>query len=124
MDRDTTDCQVSALRDAPVANQIRREPPIYVPGRVVCDAAGQCYDAGGYWTPGRVYTVDVNAPLRGKLTDQCMAGKGYVPARIRQCPAGASQDVPAVATTTLPPLTPDSCAIKYQSGAFQIVEIK
>lgn len=62
--RDTTACQVVALRDAPVANQVRRTPPRYVPPRRVCNASGACSTTGGYYLPGDVYTVDVNAPLR------------------------------------------------------------
>lgn len=122
LDRETTACKVAALKDAPVANQIRREPPILIPGRVYCDGAGYCYDTGPYWVEGRIYTVDVNAGLRRKLEDQCMAAKGFAPVRIPQCPAGTSDKVPARATTRLPPLSETSCAIRYRSGAFQIVE--
>lgn len=124
LEQETTTCQVAALKDAPVATQIRQEPPRYIPGRIVCDGRGYCYDTGPYWIEGRIYTVDVNESLRVRLTDQCMANKGFTPARIPQCPAGVSEQVPPRATTTLPPLTPDSCVIKYKSGGFQIVNVK
>lgn len=123
LDRDTTACQVDALKDAPVANQIRREPPVLIPGRVVCNSAGHCYDTGPYWIQGRVYTVDVNADLREKLTDQCMGDKGYAPVRIPQCPLGVADKAPPKATTRLPDLTPKSCAVLYKSGAYQILEV-
>lgn len=51
LERDRTRCDVQALREAPVANQTRQSAPRYVPRRV-CNAAGQCYDRGGYWIPG------------------------------------------------------------------------
>ena len=93
------------------------------PGRTYCDGYGYCYNSGPYWVQGRIYTVDVNAPLRQKLTDQCMAKQGYAPARIPLCPPGTADYVPPAATTKLPPLSDKSCVIKYKNGAFQIIDL-
>lgn len=119
--RDTTACEVLALRDAPVANQVRRTPPTYVPPRRVCNSAGACSTTGGYYLPGEVYTVDVNAPLRKRVETQCMADRGYSPTSIPACPAGVKQAAPVGTTSTLPRLTPKSCAIRNSDGSFQIV---
>jgi hypothetical protein len=121
VERDTTACQVQALRDAPVANQVRRTPPTYVPPRRTCDSAGNCTTTAGYYLPGEVYTVDVNSALRKKVENQCMADRGYSPASIPACPQGVKQAAPLAATATLPRLTPKSCAIRNRDGSFQIV---
>lgn len=118
---DETACEVDALAKAPVANEIRREPPRYVRERRICKANGNCYHTGGYWIPGEVYTVDVNKPLRKKLELQCMSGKGYAPVEIPACPSGIADAAPARASEVLPRLTSDSCAIRYKDGRFQIV---
>ncbi|MEM7321144.1 MAG: hypothetical protein AAF408_19230, partial [Pseudomonadota bacterium] len=45
---DLTECEVAALRDAPVANQIRQGPPVFYPGDRYCNR-GHCWRTGGYW---------------------------------------------------------------------------
>jgi len=40
MQTDQINCEVRALKDAPVANQIRQRPPVYFPGRQICHAGG------------------------------------------------------------------------------------
>lgn len=119
---DTTACEVQALKDAPVATQIRQNPPVFYPGRVYCDGAGRCWRGEPYWLEGSIYTVDVNADLRRRVTDQCMAGKGYTPARVPLCPVGVT--VPPGRTDVLPPLSPNSCAIKNADGSFRIVDVQ
>lgn len=121
MQTDTTNCEVKALREAPVANQIRRSPPVYFPGTRYCDPRGRCYTSPGYWLDGPIYTVDVNASLRQRVTNQCMAEKGYRPASIPQCPQNVAAAAPAGTTTTLPTLTADSCVINNRDGTWQIV---
>ncbi len=120
-DDDRLNCQVASLKDAPVASQTRYEPGYYIPPRQICDAYGYCRYSGGYWTPGRTYTVDVNASLRRQLTDRCMARKGYQPVSIPLCPQSVENAAPIAATRTLPTLTPSSCAIKNPDGSFLIV---
>lgn len=121
MQSDTTDCQVAALRDAPVANQVRQRPPILIPGNRVCDGAGNCWVRPGYWVGGALYTVDVNSDLRARVTDQCMARRGYRPVTIPPCTGAVRSAAPPRQTTTLPALTSTSCVIDYDGGQWQIV---
>jgi len=121
LNSDQTACDVKALRDAPVANQVRQTPDRYVPPRKFCDAEGNCRVRGGYWIEGTIYTVDVNKALRVRVTDQCMASKGYTPVEIPPCPSAVIQNTPPAATKVLPRLTPNSCAIRNKSGSWQIV---
>lgn len=121
MQADTTNCQVAALRDAPVATQIRQRPPIYIPGRNICNSAGNCYLTPGYWADGGIYTVDTNQDLRNRVLDLCMAKKGYQPVTLPACPASVKNAVPAVATVKLPTLTSKSCVIRYNDDNWQIV---
>jgi hypothetical protein len=121
MQNDTTNCQVAALKDAPVATQIRQRPPIFFPGRNICNASGDCYVTPGYWADGGIYTVDTNQDLRNRVLDMCMAKKGYQPVTLPACPSSAKNSVPAVATTKLPTLTSKSCVIRYNDDNWQIV---
>lgn len=115
---DTTRCEVNALRDAPVANQVRQEPPIYVPPRQVCYSNGGCRLYGGYWRPGQIYTVDVNAGLRNRVETLCMAERGYTPVEIPRCPDGLTI---RGQTAVLPNLTERSCFARFEDGGFAIV---
>jgi len=121
MQDDTTRCEVRALREAPVATQIRHTPPVYVPGRQVCDAAGNCWMRPGYWVDGDIYTVDVNAGLRARAKDLCMAEKGYSPVSLPPCPPEVKQATPPGVTTVLPRLTQNACVIRNRDGSWQIV---
>lgn len=120
MQTDTLNCEVKALNDAPVANQIRQRPPVYYPGRQYC-SGGNCTYRAGYWVSGGFYTVDVNASLRSRVEDQCMAQIGYQPVRLPRCSAGVAAQVPTAATRTLPQLTENSCSIINDDGTWQIV---
>lgn len=120
MQSDATRCEVNALRDAPVANQIRQRPPIYLPGNRYCSSTG-CYYSPGYWVDGGIYTVDLNQGLRQRVLDMCMAQKGYQPVSIPRCSAGIASAAPRAATSTLPTLSENSCAIRYDDGSWQIV---
>lgn len=121
MQADTTECQVQALRDAPVANQIRQRPPIYFPGQRVCNAAGNCWSAPGYWIDGGIYTVDVNQDLRARVTDMCMARRSYTPVSLPACSPAVQRAAPPRQTSTLPALTANTCVIRYDGGGWQIV---
>ena len=121
MQTDQTRCQVSALRDAPVATQVRQHPPIYLPGRRICDSSGACYTEPGYWVDGGIYTVDPNADLRARLETMCMAAKGYQPVSIPPCPSAVAEAVTPARTRQLPTLSENSCAIRNQDGSWQIV---
>lgn len=121
MQSDTIDCQVAALKDAPVANQVRQSPPIFFPGRTVCNSAGQCYQTPGYWEPGRIYTVDANEGLRNQVEAQCMARRGYRPVTLEPCKQNVKSQVPQQRTDKLPPLSSASCFVKFEDGTFQII---
>ena len=121
LERDTTRCQVKALRDVPASTQVRRLPPVYVPGRRVCDAQGKCSNAPGYFVPGRVETFDPNEGLRLRVERQCMTDKGYAPVSIPVCPDSVAAAAPPGTTTRLPQLTDRSCVIRNSDGSFRIV---
>ncbi|CUJ88090.1 hypothetical protein RUE5091_00646 [Ruegeria denitrificans] len=118
---ETTQCQVQAVNEVPVANQTRQSPPTYWPGRTYCDGRGRCYRSPGWWQPGRVYTVDVNQGLRNQVEAQCMAKKGFRPISLPPCKQNVKSQVPAVPTTTLPPVGTQSCYVKFDNGSFQII---
>lgn len=121
MQSDLLSCEISALGDVPVSNQIRQEPPIYIPSRRHCDSGGRCYTTGGYFEQGEIYTVDVNASLRSRAEQQCMATKGFTPVTVPNCPNAVFRAAPKGSTQVLPRLTEQSCAVKYQDGTWQIV---
>ncbi len=121
MQTETTECRVQALKDAPVANQVRQSPPTYWPGRTYCHGDGRCYRSPGWWQPGQVYTVDVNQGLRNTVEAQCMAKKGYRPISLPPCKQNVKSRVPAQPTTKLPPLSTESCFVKFDNGSFQII---
>jgi hypothetical protein len=120
LERDNTQCDVAALRDAPVATRTRQYPPQYVPRRV-CDQAGNCFNRGGYWVPGEIYSVDVNASLRSRVKALCMADRGYRPVELPACPQGVANAAPPGPSPVLPRLDARSCAIRTQGGGFRIV---
>ncbi|WP_425078362.1 hypothetical protein [Ruegeria denitrificans] len=121
LQKETTQCQLKAVKEVPVANQIRQSPPTYWPGRTYCDGSGRCYQSPGWWQPGRVYTVDVNQGLRNTVEAQCMAQKGFRPVSLPPCKQNVKSRVPATRTTTLPPLNSASCFVKFDDGSFQII---
>jgi len=120
LERATTQCEVLALQQAPIDREIRQGPDRYVPRRKSCDSEGNCSERGGYWRPGRIYTVDVNEDLSDRIERQCMADKGYRPERIPICPAGSADSVLDSPSARLPVLTPQSCAIRRGDGRFQV----
>ena len=122
LERDETACDVRALKDAPVANQTRVEPPRYVPRRTRCNASGQCTTYGGYFQNGATYTVDTNKRLRLRVKHLCMQDQGYRSVEIPACSPAIAKAAPPGATQILPNLTGNSCAIKRQDGSVLIVE--
>ena len=118
---DQTRCEVAALKEVPVNNQIRYTPERYIPERQICNRDGKCVIDGGYWTGGESYTVDVNEDLRIRVTDQCMATQGYAKVEIPRCEGNVSQSMTPARTVVLPPLTTESCAIKNNDGSWRIV---
>jgi hypothetical protein len=121
MQTDQIRCEVSALRDAPVATEIRQRAPIFFPGRQICDASGACFSEPGYWAEGGFYSVDPNRDLRARLETMCMANKGYQPVAIPPCPDSVARAVKPSQTQTLPKLNEGSCSIRNDDGSWQIV---
>ncbi|MEP5731856.1 MAG: hypothetical protein ABJL67_21050 [Sulfitobacter sp.] len=121
LNRDTTACEVKALRDVPSSTLTRRKPPIFIPGNRVCNAAGHCTGTRGHYVPGGFETYDPNDGLRLRVERQCMADKGYAPVSIPACPDHIAKAAPAGKTTRLPPLNDQSCVIRNKNGSFQIV---
>ncbi len=114
---DTLSCKVNALKDAPVANQIRHRPPVYYPGRQHCNN-GNCWTTPGYWVDGGTYTVDVNLGLRSQLEQRCMAQKGYRRLELPRCSKeqiAALQSLPGrnQRATGLPE---NACAVQQSNG--------
>lgn len=121
MQSDLLNCQVASSQSVPVSTQIRREPPRYIPGRHYCRPDGRCYRDAGYYIPGEVYTVDANAGLRGRVTTQCMADRGYRPVELPACSGAVKARAPQGVTTVLPPLDEKSCVIRNDDRTWQIV---
>jgi hypothetical protein len=125
MEDDLVNCKVAAVKDAPVATQIRRGAPRYYPGYLRCNNSGQCYHTGGYFYPGEVYSVDVNAGLRRDLENRCMARKGYAPIELPRCRAGvtvAGTTDRTTRTDIMPPLSQNSCIIEGDGGRVRIID--
>jgi hypothetical protein len=121
LNRDTLACEVQALRDVPISYAVRRLPPVFVPGKKICDAAGNCKSGKGRYVPGGIERFDPNEGLRFRVERQCMADKGYAPVSIPACPDAVAKAAPARATTRLPALSDTSCVIRNSNGTFQIV---
>lgn len=122
LNRETTACQVRALRDVPPSTLTRRKPPVFIPPSQVCDASGNCAVRPGYYVPGGFETYDPNDGLRLRVERQCMADKGFAPVSIPVCPDGIANAAPSGVTTRLPPLSDRSCVIRNSDGSFQIVD--
>ncbi|MEL7132208.1 MAG: hypothetical protein AAGK77_07340 [Pseudomonadota bacterium] len=118
-ERDNTNCDVRALRDAPVATKVRYGPPRYI-SRRHCNHQGHCFNRG-FWVPGEVYSIDINADLRARVKGQCMGDLGYRPVEIPACPQGVAEAAPPGPSSTLPRLNGRSCAIKTGGGRFRVV---
>ncbi len=114
---DTLTCKVAALKQAPVANQIRHRPPVYYPGRQHCNN-GHCWTTPGYWVDGGTYTVDVNLGLRSQLEQRCMAQKGYRRLELPRCSKeqiAALQSLPG-STQRGAGLSENACAVQQSNG--------
>ncbi len=122
MENDLLDCKVAALADAPVSTQLRRGPPRYVPGYRHCDGKGRCYRSGGYFYPGDVYSVDVNAGLRRDLLNRCMAARGFSPVELPRCRTGTAPALSTDLTDAMPPLSPNSCLFEGEGGQNRIID--
>ncbi|MCG7492187.1 hypothetical protein [Thalassobius sp. Cn5-15] len=113
-DRDLVRCEVRALREAPVATEIRYHPPVKRE-RKICDHKDRCI-TDHYWTDPEPYTVDVNERLRVRVKEQCMLNKGYNEVTLPRCERGQPVAVPARMTG----IAPNACIYRGQSGKSQV----
>ena len=116
--KDQTRCDVAALDKVPTALSKVQDPPTFIPSERVCDADGNCRVFPPEIIPGRIRTVDLNAELRGRVSNQCMESKGYTNVSLPLCPTGVTASGP---TRVLPDLTPESCVILKNREIFAIV---
>lgn len=121
MQTDSLGCETRALKDAPVANEIRQSAPLFYPGGQYCNGTN-CYYRPGYWIEGNIYTVDVNRSLRQRIEYQCMSNKGYQVVELQICNPSIAKAAGTAQTTRFPQLSETSCAIRNDDGSFQIVE--
>ena len=121
LEADSVQCSVSALRQVPVANKVVQDPPFFVPSRTICNNEGRCRTLPGRFIPGQVRTVDANAPLRVRVTRQCMAARGYSVQQIPQCTGASAQ---TVQVSPLPTLSANSCAVRDANGTLGIGSTK
>lgn len=122
---DTLSCEVKALKEAPVANEIRHRPPVFYPGGQYC-SGGNCWSRPGYWVDGGTYTVDVNLGLRNRLEQSCMANRGYQLIDLPRCSQqqiAAYLSQPGSQTTRgkQPKLSETSCALRLKDGTTRIL---
>ena len=118
MQSETTQCRVAALKDAPVANQVRQTAPTLLAGAHLLRRAGQMLP-----NPGLVGT---RANLHGRCQSRpaqygrsTMHGpKRVSPRQPAPCRQNVKSRVPATPTTTLPPLSTESCFVKFDDGSF------
>ncbi len=120
MERDELACETTSLRQVPADIRTRYIPPTYHSYKT-CNAFGHCYWNRRLVSPGRFEKYDANQGLRTRVTQQCMADKGYVQTKIKRCNTATTRATTIRATQVLPPVTAQSCAIKLKSGRWQIV---
>ncbi len=121
MQADQSACAAIALDKAPVRQELRQTPSTYTPPRTSCNSNGICTTTPGVYRPGTFYTVDANAPRRARYIEICMDERGYAPVDVPLCPVELRNSVPVAQTRTLPPLSDNSCAVKYDDGTWQIL---
>ena len=108
------------LRQVPADIRTRYIPPRYQNYKV-CHSVGHCHWHQRLISPGRYESYDANVSLRTRVTEQCMADKGYVRTKIKRCDTATTRATTLRATQVLPPVTAQSCAIRLKSGRWQIV---
>lgn len=120
MERDEIACETTALRQVPADIRRRYIPPTYQNYKV-CPSVGHCHWHRRLVSPGRWESYDANLSLRLRVTEQCMADKGYVRTKIKRCDTTTTRATTLRATRVLPPVSEASCAIRLKSGRWQIV---
>ena len=120
LNSDLGSCTQAGLRNVPVDIDTR-----YIPGQEIpktfCDASGYCQTVWVQISPDRIEKFDTNENARDDYVAACMAQKGYQPVQLPACTDAVVQSTQLSATTVLPPLSADSCAIRLNTGQYQIV---
>lgn len=114
VDQALAQCTAQAARAVPVVLETRYTP-LRVRRDTFCDADGNC-DVEIETEGGEPYDVDVNTDRRAASVAQCMAAARFAPVTLPACPPDVARAAPAGTTTTLPRLTPQSCAVTRDGG--------
>ncbi len=122
LNKDLTNCEVSAAQQVPPNKQIRSTPIYVTPVTTTCEA-GKCTSIGGYVRGGHVYSVDTNKALRGRVKAQCMSSKGYQYVDLPRCTSEQLQGRNVKVVTRLPRLTNTVCATSLPGGGSGIVDL-
>jgi len=120
IDRDETDCRVVAQRRVPPDIRTRYIDPTF-DHRTVCSSAGICSTYSIMLSPGRWKSFDANEGLRARVTEQCMADRGYARISLPTCPRDLAAGAEKTPTRVQPPVTPESCVVRFSSGRYRIV---
>lgn len=113
--RDITNCQVRAAQQVPQRQVISSSTGFTTPVQTTCNRIGTqvfCNSTGGQTYGGGITTNDANAGLRTRVTNQCLADKGYVSVNIPPCPVGVSIKY----SEALPKLSPRTCYVADPAG--------
>lgn len=123
-DLDTTNCEVEALQRVPQQQVATTTPSFTTPTQTFCNRIGTqtlCNTTGGQTYGGGTTVRDVNAELRNRVFNQCMASKNYSYVTLPPCPEGI--DV-RIGMTSYLPLSRTSCYIAYPNGNGTITEYR
>lgn len=120
MHRDLASCRIEAIKAVPVDQDTRIIPGSEFP-QILCDSNGVCHSVWVQVTPLRIETYDANEGLRNDYTRQCMGKLGYQPVRLPQCEESVVRATRLEPTRVLPPLSAQSCAIRLNTGQWQVV---
>ena len=118
--RDEATCRTEALRILPVDTRTRIVPGTMVP-QTICDGAGNCQTVWVKTSPDRIETYDANAGARAQYVESCMGEKGYQRVRLPACSDDIVAQTRLAPTTVMPAITQNSCAIRFQTGQWQVV---
>ncbi|WP_397542086.1 hypothetical protein [Roseovarius salis] len=120
VEADETACEVAALDRVPRDMRQRYIPPVY-DYETICTPAAACRTYRTVITPGRWESYDANEELRARVARQCMARKGYERVRLPACSAETIKATRKSASHVQPPITGESCIIRFRSGRYRIV---
>ena len=106
-------CEVSSLEKAPVAHM--RKWTEKCSWEEVCDKDDDCDEV--YVCERESEIVDANEELRDRLMVVCMEDRGYTRVSLPECSNAVRKAVTPRPTVTMPPLTENTCYIRYNDGS-------